>query len=366
MATYFLILTQHGSQTLAAAQAGTGTVQISHLVIGDANGQPYLPQSRPDATALVNERARVAVQSVAVVGDTVEVVATVDSTIGGFNLHEIGLTDANGQLLYLGNYHGGYKPELTEGAGGDLELVLVLATNGLGPVVVELDPTVVTANRQWVLDRFVRIPTFDAHVAQNDLEHANLLLIIQQLNQMLAQTQEDLMDTQTIQQIQQTLILMQERLTVLEQGRLEDVKVGDVFITTNEFADSNAVAAFKGYASTWQRFAQGRALVGAGTTVDARGETITVAAGQQFGSSQIIQQANQVGDHSHILGASSTNSNDGGTTYLDLIKVGTDEGYSLQGTETIPDTYQVKSSGTAEPMNVCQPSLGTYLWLRLS
>ena len=186
MATYFLILTQHGSQTLAAAQAGTGTVQISHLVIGDANGQPYLPQSRPDATALVNERARVAVQSVAVVGDTVEVVATVDSTIGGFNLHEIGLTDANGQLLYLGNYHGGYKPELTEGAGGDLELVLVLATNGLGPVVVELDPTVVTANRQWVLDRFVRIPTFDAHVAQNDVEHANLLQLINTLNQRVA------------------------------------------------------------------------------------------------------------------------------------------------------------------------------------
>lgn len=192
MATYFLILTQHGSQTLAAAQAGTGTVQISHLVIGDANGQPYLPQSRPDATALVNERARVAVQSVAVVGDTVEVVATVDSTIGGFNLHEIGLTDADGQLLYLGNYHGGYKPELTEGAGGDLELVLVLATNGLGPVVVELDPTVVTANRQWVLDRFVRIPTFDAHVAQNDVEHANLALLIANVVLALQQHQDAL------------------------------------------------------------------------------------------------------------------------------------------------------------------------------
>jgi hypothetical protein len=152
---------------------------------------------------------------------------------------------------------------------------------------------------------------------------------------------------------------------IVNAPKAEPIKVGDIYITTINHANAAAVAAHHTY-GTWERYAEARALVGAGTTVDARGETITVAAGQQFGSSQIIQQANQVGDHSHILGASSTTSNDGGTTYLDLIKVGTDEGYSLQGTETIPDTYQVKSSGTAEPMNICQPSLGTYFWVRLT
>jgi hypothetical protein len=141
-----------------------------------------------------------------VVGDTVEVVATVDSTVGGFNLHEIGLTDADGQLLYLGNYHGGYKPVLTEGAGGELELLLQLKTNGLGPVVIEANPTVVTASRQWVLDRFVRIPTFENHVAQfvahvdafnnhvvqNDLEHSNLVVLIANVVFALQQHQEAL------------------------------------------------------------------------------------------------------------------------------------------------------------------------------
>lgn len=191
-ATYFLLLTDHGSQRLAAAQAGTQPFQITHLAIGDANNLPYLPQSRVSELALVNEMARVPVQSVAVVGGQVEVVATIESTIGGFNIHEIGLLDEAGQLLYIGNYHGGYKPILTEGAGGDLELVCVLKTSNLTPVVVEMNPTVVTANRQWVLENFVRIATFEAHVAQfnahvaqydshvtqNALEHNNLLALI--------------------------------------------------------------------------------------------------------------------------------------------------------------------------------------------
>lgn len=183
MSNYYLILTQHGSNRLAQAQANTHPFVISHLALGDANGLPYLPQSRANATALVNERVRVDVQSVAVVGTQTEVVATIESTIGGFNLHEIALLDEDGLALYLGNFTGAYKPVLTEGAGGDMEFVFTLDTDGLAPVVIEMNPTVVIANRQWVIDGFVRISTFDAHVAQNTLEHNNLLLLIQQLNQ---------------------------------------------------------------------------------------------------------------------------------------------------------------------------------------
>lgn len=178
MANYYLILTQHGSNRLAQAQANTRAFVISHLALGDANGLPYLPQSRANATALVNERARVDVQSVAVVGAQTEVVATIESTTGGFNLHEIALLDEDGLALYLGNFTGAYKPILTEGAGGDMEFVLTLATDGLAPVVIEMNPTVVIANRQWVIDGFVRISTFDAHVAQNTLEHNNLASLI--------------------------------------------------------------------------------------------------------------------------------------------------------------------------------------------
>lgn len=178
MATYYLVLTEHGSSRLAQAQAGTRPFEITHLAIGDANGQPYLPSSRINATALVHECARVDVTDVTVVGVNVEVAALVGSEIGGFNLHEIALLDDDGLALYLGNYHGGYRPILTEGAGGDLKLILTLQTSGLSPVVIEMHPTAVIADRQWVIDHFVSIPTFDAHVAQNSLEHTNLATLI--------------------------------------------------------------------------------------------------------------------------------------------------------------------------------------------
>lgn len=276
MATYYLVLTEHGSSRLAQAQAGTRPFEITQLAIGDANGQPYLPNSRINATALVHECARVDVTDVTVVGQNVEIAALVGSEIGGFNLHEIALLDDDGLALYLGNYHGGYRPILTEGAGGDLKLILTLQTSGLSPVVIEMHPTAVIADRQWVIDHFVSIPTFNAHTTQNALEHANLLLLIQQLTQMLANTQEELMSTQVIQEIQQTLILMQERLTALEQDRLEDVAVGDVWITTNSFADSAEVAAHKGYTSTWQLISQGCALVGLSKATNAPEWTKTI------------------------------------------------------------------------------------------
>lgn len=288
-ATYFLLLTDHGSQRLAAAQAGTQTFQITHLAIGDANNLPYLPQSRVSEMTLVNEQARVPVQSVAVVGGQVEVVATVDSTIGGFNVHEIGLLDEAGQLLYIGNYHGGYKPILTEGAGGDLELVCVLQTSNLTPVVVEMNPTIVTANRQWVLDNFVHIPTFNAHTAQNNLEHANLLQLIQQLNLALATAQEKIMDTQTIQNIQSTLTLMNQRLTLLETQRERPLPIGTVIETTKPatFTAQDWAAEF-GYNSIWaeDEEAAGRVIVGAGeVTIDysaAAGEAARANVTQEF------------------------------------------------------------------------------------
>ncbi|MEY2863140.1 MAG: hypothetical protein RLY58_847 [Pseudomonadota bacterium] len=298
MATYYLVLTTHGSERLAQAQAGTRPFEITQLALGDANGQPYLPSSRISTDALVNERARVDVTDVSVVGQQVEVAALIGSEIGGFNVHEIALLDDQGKAVYLGNYHGGYRPILTEGAGGDLQLMLVLATNGLAPVVIQMNPTTVVADRQWVIDHFVSIPTFDAHVTQNALEHANLLLLIQQLTAMLAQTNEELMDTQVVQQIQQTLILMQQRLTALEQDRLEDIEVGDVLITTLQFADEHAVAAHKGY-GTWRAEATGRYVVGAGVGVDADGVEKTIAVGDTLGAYFLTQTAAQVGAHTH-------------------------------------------------------------------
>lgn len=157
MANYYVLLTHYGKQVIASAHTAT-PIQLIDVVLGDANNQPYIPESRLDQTALVHETARVPVTKVTIVNaTTAEVTAIVPSDVGGFNIHEIGIVDITGQLVYVGNFHGGYRPVLTEGAGGDMELVFSITADNLANVVIESDPTVVSASKAWVNERFTML-----------------------------------------------------------------------------------------------------------------------------------------------------------------------------------------------------------------
>ena len=175
MANYYVLLTDYGKSFIANAQAGT-QLALTHVLLGDANNQPYLPESRLTNTTLLNQRAKLPVASVKVVNaTTAEVTAIVPSNVGGFNLHEVGITDSSGKLVYVGNFHGGYRPTLTEGAGGDMELIVTIKAENLTTVVIEMDGNVVSATRDWVNERFqfllqTLIPygyQYDTHTATN-------------------------------------------------------------------------------------------------------------------------------------------------------------------------------------------------------
>lgn len=186
MANYYVALTDYGKSFIANAQANT-QLALTHVVLGDANNQPYLPESRLNQTKLVHQTAKLPVASVKVVNSTTaEVSAVVPSNVGGWNLHEVGITDSSGKLVYVGNFHGGYRPTLTEGAGGDMELVITIKADNLATVVIEMDSNVVSATRKWALDTFVPLShlddedphnqyvlktVYDPHVLQNNEDH---------------------------------------------------------------------------------------------------------------------------------------------------------------------------------------------------
>lgn len=154
MANYYVLLTDHGKSFIANAQAGS-QLALTHVVLGDAHGQPYLPESRLTEIKLVHQTAKLPVASIKVINETTaEVSAVVPSNVGGWNLHEVGITDSSGKLVYVGNFHGGYRPTLTEGAGGDMELVFTITADNLATVVIEMDGNVVSATRDWVNERF--------------------------------------------------------------------------------------------------------------------------------------------------------------------------------------------------------------------
>lgn len=151
-ARYYVTLTEYGA-TLVAQAHDVAEIELTHLVVGDANGIPYDPIDQKSRTTLIHQTASVPVQSVQINGSVTTVTATIAATIGGFNLHEIGLTDSTGQLVYIGNYHGGYKPVIAEGAGGDLSMVINIDVESGKDALITIDATVVIANKDWVLNR---------------------------------------------------------------------------------------------------------------------------------------------------------------------------------------------------------------------
>lgn len=151
-AKYYVSLTEYGSSLIAQAH-NVVSIQLTEMVIGDANNQPYDPIDQKGRTTLVNERARVPVQSVEIIGQIARVSATIEAQIGGFNMHEYGFIDATGKLVYIANFHGAYKPVIAEGAGGELEIVTDIKAAAGAQILVQIDSNVVTANKQWVLNQ---------------------------------------------------------------------------------------------------------------------------------------------------------------------------------------------------------------------
>lgn len=150
-AKYYVTLTEYGSSLIAQAH-DIASIQLTEMVLGDANGVPYDPIDKKNRTTLVNQRATVPIQSVQINGVVTTVTATLNASIGGFNLHEIGLKDSEGKLVYIGNYHGGYKPAIADGAGGELTIIIDITVESGKNALLSIDPNVVTANKDWVLN----------------------------------------------------------------------------------------------------------------------------------------------------------------------------------------------------------------------
>lgn len=219
---YYLTATHYGVARLAEAHKDR-PVQLKSLVVGDANNTPYSPSDRRNATELVNERASVPIQTLDVIDKTIRVTATLNAQIGGFNIHEIGLKDIDNKIVYLGNYHGGYKSAISEGAGGELTIVVDIQTEATDRITIKIDPNVTTANKAWVEDNLTK----------------NKAWVEERFNN-----------------LESSLEGFKEKIL----KSIQDIPVGGIFLTMNHFANSEAVAMHKGY-GRWERLGNGQALV---------------------------------------------------------------------------------------------------------
>ncbi|PTQ90277.1 phage tail protein [Agitococcus lubricus] len=150
MADFYCIPTSLGLIKLASAANGGTPVQIVEFAVGDANGEPYLPQTRVNAIALIHEQYRALLESVTVSPSDASVYIAkikIPANVGGFYLCEIALIDTDGDIIYLANYPYNYKPTLTQGAGGELVIPVYLQSSAADTITIIQNPNVITLSQ---------------------------------------------------------------------------------------------------------------------------------------------------------------------------------------------------------------------------
>jgi len=149
--TFYNILTNKGLEKDAAAKAGGAPLDFANLAVGDSGGAYFEPLATQ--VSLVNEMWRGAVNRVYVHPSNVHwvvVEALIPVTDGGFDIREVGVFDAAGDLLAVGKYPLTTKPAQGSGSEKDLYVRMIFQVTNAASVVQTIDPTLVMVTQEYV------------------------------------------------------------------------------------------------------------------------------------------------------------------------------------------------------------------------
>ncbi|WP_224062330.1 phage tail protein [Dickeya dadantii] len=148
---YIALLTQVGAARLANAIALGKQLEITQMGVGDGGGT--LPTPDTTQTKLINEKRRAPLNSLNIDPTNAnQIIAeqVIPDHEGGFWLREIGLYDADDNLVAVANCPETYKPQMQEGSGRVQTVRMILAVGQTDAVSLKIDPAVVLASRQYV------------------------------------------------------------------------------------------------------------------------------------------------------------------------------------------------------------------------
>ncbi|RSZ56152.1 phage tail protein [Massilia atriviolacea] len=154
---YGVKLTAVGLAKIAAAVANKGIVKLTHMAVGDGNGNPTLPD--PAQTALVREVYRGMINSLLVDANDPAVMHAellIPSNSGDFAIHEVGVYDQDGQLFAVGNFPATWKPLAAHGSTRDMIVDLAIKVSNTANVQLVVDTQFVGATRSWVISTITR------------------------------------------------------------------------------------------------------------------------------------------------------------------------------------------------------------------
>lgn len=152
-AIYFAIPTNAGQAKIANAIALGVPLKITHMAVGDGNGQPVTPNAAQ--TALVRERRRAPINTLfqdptnqsQLVAEQI-----IPENVGDWWIREAGIFAEDGTLIAIANTPDTYKPLLSSGAGRTQVIRIVLIVSDTSAVELKIDPAVVLATRKYIDD----------------------------------------------------------------------------------------------------------------------------------------------------------------------------------------------------------------------
>lgn len=142
---YFAILTNRGTEKLAAYLQSGEKITISYVLVGDGNGS--IPMPDPTRTALVHEVWRGPAETVLDQQNknVIKATSTIPTDVGGWNVREIGLLDDDGELFAVANAPGYPKISIADGINNDMRVGMRVAVSNRDGINIKVDGTVIIA-----------------------------------------------------------------------------------------------------------------------------------------------------------------------------------------------------------------------------
>lgn len=148
---FFAILTAVGRAKQANADALGVPWKLTEMGVGDANGTDPIPNELQ--TRLINEWRRRPLNQLRVDPANTDVIIAeqiIPADEGGRWIREIGLFDADGDLVAVANCAPSYKPALSQGSGRTQVVRMNFIVASTGNITLKIDPAVVLATREYV------------------------------------------------------------------------------------------------------------------------------------------------------------------------------------------------------------------------
>ena len=186
---YFAILTNKGTEKMAAYLQSGKKIEIAFVSVGDGNGQ--IPMPDPARTALVNEVWRGPAQTVLDQANknVIKSTSVIPTDVGGWNVREIGLIDGDGELFAIANAPGYPKISIADGINNDMQVGMRVAVSNRDGIVVTVDGTVIIATMQDIKDHDKDKKSHDGHfedmklhVSTDDRENWDNPLLVATVN----------------------------------------------------------------------------------------------------------------------------------------------------------------------------------------